>query len=580
MKNAKHNIIVQAPNIEHLSMNDRAILFAKGLSYEITTELSRYNSLDVIVSHQNEKENEPIIADYFIQGSVQDINNLFRTTIQLCSGDSKKIIWSESFTGPYEKFFDIEMNISKSINFFLQEHITNDYLHLSMHKKETDLNAYELWLQGHYLLQEGSLPTDEEARICFQKAIEIEPIFSRAYMGISLSYFNEWSCQLWSRWDVSKNGALEWALKAYDLNTYDHVCNAILGRIYTYNAEYEKAEHYLRRSLQLNNNDTETLSIIAISFTYLGYVNEALTLYERAKKLDPYNHFAEMGMFIFFELGEFNKSIMLANKHELASCWVDLPAYKAASYYHLGDDNNCKIEWETFLDFFSKRVNGEKKASHEMALKWMINVNPYKNNNSYLFAFWESINHTHVPLINTTINSRKNASFTIDGKFLHATFEDTSIQVPIKKGYRDIKRLLESPFMSIHCTELMDAKVIDSGTKIIDDQAKKAYKKELKKIEFDINEAQLIGDFEQIQQLEKTYETLINHLSTVSGIGGRIRSKSSGLDKCRSAVTWRIRDAIKALNTAYPALGQHFSNSIKTGMQCQYSPEFDISWKL
>jgi hypothetical protein len=45
-------------------------------------------------------------------------------------------------------------------------------------------------------------------------------------------------------------------------------------------------------------------------------------------------------------------------------------------------------------------------------------------------------------------------------------------------------------------------------------------------------------------------------------------------------VTWRIRSAIKKIRAAHPRLGQHFSNSIRTGNFCVYSPESTKTWEL
>ena len=61
--------------------------------------------------------------------------------------------------------------------------------------------------------------------------------------------------------------------------------------------------------------------------------------------------------------------------------------------------------------------------------------------------------------------------------------------------------------------------------------------------------------------------------------GGRKKFQDSG-DKARSAVTWRIRNAIKTIQTSNPELGKHLSASIITGNLCSYSPEIIIDWVL
>jgi len=43
-------------------------------------------------------------------------------------------------------------------------------------------------------------------------------------------------------------------------------------------------------------------------------------------------------------------------------------------------------------------------------------------------------------------------------------------------------------------------------------------------------------------------------------------------------VTWRIRNAIKKLEPAHPALARHLGNSIKTGVFCSCTPEKVTTW--
>lgn len=72
----------------------------------------------------------------------------------------------------------------------------------------------------------------EKARRTFQQALSIDPHYSQAYAGLSLSYFNDWSCQLWEQWDTTERQAFKYAMKAIQLDDTDHITQFILGRIY------------------------------------------------------------------------------------------------------------------------------------------------------------------------------------------------------------------------------------------------------------------------------------------------------------------------------------------------------------
>ena len=69
-------------------------------------------------------------------------------------------------------------------------------------------------------------------------------------------------------------------------------------------------------------------------------------------------------------------------------------------------------------------------------------------------------------------------------------------------------------------------------------------------------------------------------LSGALGLGGRSRRLGSAAERARSAVTWRIRNAIRKIAGVHPPLGRHLDNSIRTGTYCTYVPERSVDWEV
>ena len=82
--------------------------------------------------------------------------------------------------------------------------------------------------------------------------------------------------------------AQKYAIKALDLDENDYQALMVLGRTYLYSHDFEKAEHYFRKSIRMNPNDANNLMQIAFLMVYLGYADEALKLYNKANKLNPF----------------------------------------------------------------------------------------------------------------------------------------------------------------------------------------------------------------------------------------------------------------------------------------------------
>jgi hypothetical protein len=171
-------------------------------------------------------------------------------------------------------------------------------------------------------------------------------------------------------------------------------------------------------------------------------------------------------------------------------------------------------------------------------------------------------------------------SFLKENELWHISFEGKTVLIPEVKGFVDMAKLLESPEKEFHCTSLFGTAVISSGEMVFDDRAKQSYRKRINDLQEEIKQCEDDSNFERAAELQLEYSDLVDHLTTSLGIGGKTRRANDPMDKMRSAVTWRIRNAIQKIEKSHPTLGKHFANSIKTGLFCSYSPEKPVKWVL
>ena len=586
----KHIYVAVLP-LQNMADDPAIERFCTGLVMDLITDLSRFRSFQIIsydvikTLHPNEKINSPALdvleLNYLVKGLVRYRNNTLVFNIQLINAQENYLVWAEKFSGRLEELFNIQEEMVKKIVVSLQQVVDYDLLSEIRRKPITNLSAYECWLKGFEEIQKGTFKADEEARKYFKQAIEIDPFFSRAYTGMSLSYFNEWSCQIWDRWEVSQKGAFKWAQKAVELDEWDHISTAILGRLCLFNEEYDKAEHFLRKALRLNPNDTDNLIQIASCFSFLGYLKEALELYKRALRLNPAGDdiYFSCGALIYFELGEFDKMTELSKKYPVGKNWVDFSAYHAAAYYHRGNIDKMQACWNKYLHQFSKKINNGKPADTQTALRWMINVNPYKNA-TRLQPFWEYLSDDQQdlePVIPNQPSLHQNR-FQIDGNLWLITYAEKQIQISDLKGLHDLKCLLSTPNRKFHCTELMGTKVIESGEPVFDEKARKSYQRRILELQNELEEAESLNDLGRVDSLQEEYQKLMDHLYKSVGKDGTPRKVSGSIEKARSAVTWRIRSAIKKISNIHPELSKHLDVSVNTGIFCEYAPEHEINW--
>jgi TolB-like protein/tetratricopeptide (TPR) repeat protein len=579
----------------NLSTDPTSSHICTGLTLDLITDLSRFKSFNIISHHTSEllMPDEDIYgarvtqlnADFIIKGTFRQANERVGINTQLIQTSTGKLIWAENFDGKVSDIFDIQHNILLQVANSLQQQLNHAIITEYTRRKGEDIDAYTCWLLGIEELRKGSFEADLEARNHFRKALEIHPEYSRAYTGLSLSYFNEWSCQIWDRWEVSQKGAYKYARKAFELDQHDYVAAMVLGRVYLYNAEYDTAEYYLRKSLQLNPNDTDNLVQVASCLTFLGYSEEAMALFEKAVHLNPgfNDNYREHGAFIYFELGEFTKCLSMAKLSPRNHGWVDMPAYIAAAWYMLGDLEKSGHYWNIFMDGYIRRINKGEPATNKQAVEWMMRVNPFKNT-SQISNFWKHMRTGDVPdeslpdVPQQQLFPRKNV-FTIEDGLCKIVYDGKQVVLPLTKGLGDIARMIQAPDQQFHCSDLMGSLVAESGVEVIDEKARKKYQEKIIQLQEELAYAEETNNSFRLTALQTEYDSLLDHLGRAMGMGGKTRKAQNTVDKIRSAVTWRIRSSIKKIQQVHPALAKHLDVSVSTGIFCTYSPEKPINWE-
>jgi TolB-like protein/tetratricopeptide (TPR) repeat protein len=576
---------------EDLSLQKELGIFCRSFGTDLTTELSRFRQFRIINLPVQESEGDASSSrlfdsaktDYYIQGTFRCEKELVRINVQLYNSSTRHMVWGNRLEGNLSGLNEIQDNLLAAVVGVLQQQINNDLLSAMRKRPRVEFRAYEHWLYGMEEVKRGSVESDLLAREHFQKALEIQPDYSLAYTGMSLTYFNEWSCQLWERWDVSRSGAYEWAQKAIELDDQNYIAALVLGKIFAYEDSYDTAEFYFRKSLQLNPNDPDTHMQIALCFLLLGKEEEAVAIYEKALQLIPFNaeSYWLYGVFIYFNTGDFEKAASLIQPNQKAKI-ADADAYYAAIYYYLQQHDRMHHFWNLYLENYRRLISKGKDFTWQEAIDWIWKINPYRYK-THLDDFLKHISNGYVEKA-PELTQKLHLQTTLANHFLKETgawklsYDGATVQVQELKGFYDIQKMLLEPRHLFHCAEMMGSSINDQGEKLIDEKARKQYQQKILDLQNDIQEAENTSDFLNAEKLQEEYDQLVEHLSRSLGLKGKTRETGGTIEKARSALTWRIRNAIARIEQHHPLLGAHLSNAIKTGILCSYQPDREVNW--
>jgi TolB-like protein/Flp pilus assembly protein TadD len=183
---------------ENLSRDPDNAYFAEGIQDEILTRLAKVADLKVI-SHtstqryKSSPDNLPQIAKelgvaHILEGSVQKSQDQVRVNVQLINAATDAHLWADSFDRKLIDIFAVESEIAAKVADILQAKLTGEEKHAMSMQPTQNTEAYQLYLKGRYFWNKRTGPDLQKAIDFFKQAIEKDPNYALAYVGLGDSY--------------------------------------------------------------------------------------------------------------------------------------------------------------------------------------------------------------------------------------------------------------------------------------------------------------------------------------------------------------------------------------------------------
>jgi len=251
--------------------NDSTNLYLiNGLMESILDNLQKIEDLRVISrtsveKYRNNSKTSPEIAlelnaNYLVEGSGQKIGDQILLSVQLIEASTDKHLWSERYKRETGDIFELQLEIAKSIAAEIEAIITPEEA-AQIEKVPTDnLVAYDYFLQGLDQFQQGTREGLEQAIPLFEKAIEQDPEFARAYADIALSYSLLDMFQLETKYSDQIDHYVDKALLLDPTLAQGLMAKAMYHITLK---EYEQALPYIEKALEYNPSSSMVINMLA-----------------------------------------------------------------------------------------------------------------------------------------------------------------------------------------------------------------------------------------------------------------------------------------------------------------------------
>jgi hypothetical protein len=167
------------------------------------------------------------------------------------------------------------------------------------------------------------------------------------------------------------------------------------------------------------------------------------------------------------------------------------------------------------------------------------------------------------------------ASFalTLEGEYYAIEGPRSTLRFKATRGMQYLAHLVERPGVDVHVLELAgagDHPDRGGGGELLDATAYRTYRERIHALGEAAEEAAAIGNLDAAERARAEMEAIASELARSSGPGGRSRRAESAVDRARSAVQRRIKDALDRIADQDPELGNYLRRAVRTGNFCSY----------
>jgi TolB-like protein/Flp pilus assembly protein TadD len=328
--------------------------FGEGIAEELLGALAKVDGLRVAARRSSfwfkDKEAElgeiasKLNVGHVLEGSVRRDGNRVRITAELIDACDGFTIWSETYEREMHGIFSLQDEITRSIVDTLKLKLA-----ISPSRPSRSPDAYDAYLEGLVYSDKNTEPELRKSLEFFQRALEQDPKFGRAWTGIAKAWLwladafvapleaypkvrdaavqalqlNDQEAEAHVYLAESKR-ILDWDLngaeaefnRAVEIEPNSTPSNYFIAAFYAARGDRDKALAYLQRTSKIDPASLWVNNFACVLYRYFGLYDEAMAAGQRALQLDPtFAHYGEPALAeLYREMGRFDEAIALYEK--------------------------------------------------------------------------------------------------------------------------------------------------------------------------------------------------------------------------------------------------------------------------
>ena len=222
-----------------------------------------------------------------LTGRVLQMRQTLIIKVELVDVADGSQLWGEQYERESGDILAIQREISREITANLRLKLSGEQKKRLEKQPTENANAYQLYLKGRYCWNKRTEQGLEKGIEFFSQAIEADPLFALAYVGLADSY-NMLAAYNLSQPRAVLSRAKAAAERALEIDSELAEAHTSLAKVSAdYDWDWPAAEREFKRALELNPNYATAHHWYALHLMAMGTFEEAAAELKRAQQLDP-----------------------------------------------------------------------------------------------------------------------------------------------------------------------------------------------------------------------------------------------------------------------------------------------------
>ena len=274
--------------------------FCDGVSEEVSNWLAQIPTLRVVsrtsASAFRNKDTDvreigrQLGTTHVLEGSLRRSGNTVRVSVQLIDVHDGYNVWSASYDSALSNVIEMQEQIARAVAGNLELRMTDQTTGRFADRRSSSGRAYSLYLIARHHQQQRTKSDNERAIELYRQAIDDDPNFSLAQVGLAYAYLNQRYFNDRPIASIAQDARplLESAARKAP-NLAD--LYVVRGALETELQQKDAAVRDLQKALELNPNSRDAAAELGFYNLVSGMPKEALRFYTQAAQLDPLDYY-------------------------------------------------------------------------------------------------------------------------------------------------------------------------------------------------------------------------------------------------------------------------------------------------